>query len=247
MALDKFKQERPYFDVTRMKPVTVEYVCWFDVMGSNSNMLRSMSIAANFVMKLHIAALRAKREITDPELELYPMIDGIYACTPQQARILAFANRLFSCVALAFIFEENPLYRFTVRAGLSFGPICKGRGAIECSPDLKQHRDYCDRILLGMPLSQAYDSEKRAAPFGLYLHESTRAFAPEGSDVLSGTHWKWWKFYNKKGDPQIATELRKKLKPHYEWCRNHVTTLLYEQDSINKHEALANEYFSDEE
>ncbi len=220
---------------------SLEYVCWLDVMGSESSMLRSISIASNFVMKLHISALRTQ---TAFPVELYPVIDGIYACSTDQPRILAFANRVFSSIAIEFLSESEPLHRFMVRAGLAFGPIIKGTNTTQGSPVLAQHQPYCDRILIGMPLTQAYRCERAAAPFGVYLHESVRAFAPIGTSVLSGIHWKWWKFYNQHSDPQLASELESALKTHLQWCVAHSTTVQYPKDDIQRHLELVKEYFA---
>jgi hypothetical protein len=240
------KDERPYFDESKMGPPSVEYVCWIDVMGSRSIMLRSASIAANFVMKLHVAALQAKETVAYNDLELYPMIDGVYACAPTQGPMLAFVKTAFSCLALGFLFEANPLYRFTVRCGLSFGPIFKGRKTTQCSDVLNRHPSYCDRVLLGIPLSQAYDCERLAAPFGVCLDESTRAFAPSGADTLSGMHWKWWRFRNQPGDNDIATCLKRSLERHYDWCSKHVTSILYDSEAIKRHRDLVADYFAED-
>jgi hypothetical protein len=210
-------------------------------MGSESSMLRSINIASNFVMKLHISAL--KTQTTFP-VELYPVIDGIYACSTDQPRILAFVNRVFSSIAVEFLSEVEPLHRFMVRAGLAYGPVIKGRNATQGSTVLAHHQTYCDRILIGMPLTQAYRSEKAASPFGIYLHESVRAFAPIGAPVLSGIHWKWWKFYNQQSDPQLAADLEQALKAHLEWCTAHSTTVQYPKDDIARHLELVKEYFA---
>lgn len=237
------QDERPRFDESRTTP-RLEYVCWIDIMGSQSTMLRSISIASNFVMKLHIEALNALSEVTD--IELFPAIDGIYACSPIQARILAFVNRVFSGLAVEFISESEPLHRFMVRAGLAYGRIMKGRDAMQGSPVLASNERYCQRMLIGMPLTQAYSCEKSAAPFGLCLHESVRAFAPSGTPVLSGVHWKWWKYYNQPTDPELADLLGKALQDHLSWCADHVTTVQYGKEDIGRHRELAREYFAND-
>jgi hypothetical protein len=215
-------------------------------MGSKEVMLRSLGEAANFVMKLHVAALHASETIAFQGLDLYPMIDGVYACSPEQGPILAFMKDTLVRLVLGFLLETNPLHRFTVRCGLSFGPIAKGRSTRQCSGVLDTHQDYSDRVLLGMPLSQAYECERMAPPFGVYLHESSRAFAPSGTSVLSGTLWKWWKFRTQPGDNDVVTELRRVLETHYQWCGRHVATLSYEAEAIHRHHELAREYFSSE-
>jgi hypothetical protein len=63
-----------YFDARKMSPSVHQFVCWIDVMGSQSAMSRSLPMAANFLMKLHIAALTAHKAYT---LDIYPVIDGV--------------------------------------------------------------------------------------------------------------------------------------------------------------------------
>lgn len=51
-----------FFDEGRIPRPTNIYVCWIDVMGSRSIMLRSLGIASNFIMRLHVAALRVSEQ-----------------------------------------------------------------------------------------------------------------------------------------------------------------------------------------
>lgn len=236
------RNERPFFDESRMSPSTNEYVCWVDVMGSQSIMLRSLSIASNFLMKLQIAALRASEAFP---VELYPVIDGIYVCSHSQSPLLNFVNRVYSGLALTFILETNPFHRFEIRSGLAYGPVVRGRGALECANELRNHPDHTKQILLGPTLTQAYQIEKQSAPFGVALHESARTFAPTGEAVMLGTYWKWWKSHYQAGDDLIATELFNSLKEHYAWCLKHSVALSYGKMDIERHQLLADEYFSD--
>ncbi len=59
-----------------------EYVAWVDVMGIQSSMSRSIDISANFIFKLHIAALNAKTA----KLNIYPVMDGFYALSVRRSR-----------------------------------------------------------------------------------------------------------------------------------------------------------------
>jgi hypothetical protein len=52
-----------------------QYVCWVDVMGSESTMLRQLSLATNFVMKLHVTALEVLG--TTVGVMLYPVMGGM--------------------------------------------------------------------------------------------------------------------------------------------------------------------------
>ena len=92
-----------FFDASKLSPAP-EYVCWIDVMGSESIMLRSLKTASNFVMKLHIAALTACDSIN---VDVFPVIDGMYVCSPSQKRILDFIDRVYSILADTFINETE--------------------------------------------------------------------------------------------------------------------------------------------
>ena len=236
------KNERPFFDESKLLPPIDQYVCWLDVMGSQSVMLRSLGITSNFVMKLHIAAIRASEVYP---VELYPVIDGVYICSQSQGHLLNFVNRVYSALALTFILETNSFYRFVIRGGFAYGPVVRGKEVLGCADELRGHEDYAKRILLGMPLTQAYQTERQAAPFGLALHESVRAFAPSGDSVMFGTYWKWWTSHYQAGDDIITSQLFRFLKEHYAWCLKHTISLAYGKDDIERHRILAEEYFSD--
>jgi hypothetical protein len=236
------RDERPYFDELRMSLPTDEYVCWIDVMGSQSIMLRSLSIASNFLMKLHVAAIRASEAFP---VELYPVIDGVYVCSPSQNPLLHFVNRVCSSLAATFILETNPFHKFQIRSGLAYGPVIKGIGALECANELRNHPDHTRRILLGPTLTQAYQIERQSAPFGVAIHESARTFAPTGELPMSGTYWKWWKSHCRTGDDTLASELFNSLEAHYKWCLKHTVALSYDKVDIERHRLLSEEYFSD--
>jgi hypothetical protein len=241
------REQRPFFDESRMQPPTYKYVCWVDVMGSQSIMLRSLSIASNFLMKLHVAALieSARARSRGFPVELYPVIDGVYVCSQSQNTLLRFLNGVHRRLAITFTLEGNPFHKFMIRSGLAYGPVVRGRDALECADILGRNPDHSKQILLGSPLTQAYLIERKAPPFGVALHESVRTFSPFGETVMFGTYWKWWKSHCQAGDDTLALELADSLKKHYDWCLKHTVALSYEKVDIDKHKLLAEEYFSD--
>jgi len=48
------------FNAGHLPEMASEYVAWVDVMGTQVSMSRSINATANFIFKLHIAALRAQ-------------------------------------------------------------------------------------------------------------------------------------------------------------------------------------------
>ncbi|ABO89679.1 TPA: hypothetical protein P2N00_001605 [Aeromonas salmonicida] len=214
-----------------------EYVAWVDVMGIQSAMSRSLSISANFVFKLHIAALSAPRE----NVQIYPVMDGFYACSPCQNAMLAFLRNVLTTMGSIFLETPQPLHRFIARGALAFGPVIHGSQVPDgVDPGLVGHEQYKSAILLGMPIVQANKAEGFAPPFGIYIHESARAFAPDGQQPF---HHVWWKWVN----PDVShvwNNLLERLSSHYEWCSGRPNRLLYDATRISAHKQLATEYFS---
>jgi len=242
-SLERRKGDRPYFDSQMMPKIGNYYVCWFDLMGAQSIMRRSIIIATNFVMKIHIASQNVLQK-EHHDVELFPVIDGIYIVSRRQSPLLFFLKSMMSRLALTFIFEEQHIHRFLVRGAIAFGPLSLGSTLTRTSNCLTDSMDYCKRIALGIPLSQAYDDEKNAAPFGIYLSECARSFSPADDEVLGGTHWEWWRQANSAEDNEIVDFLKSTLEEYYSWAEKHPSTLLYQEDRMRAHLKLAHEYFS---
>jgi hypothetical protein len=232
------KDEQPLFAHDKMLPATHKYVGWIDVMGSQSVMLRSLNMSAHFLMKLHLASLHAH----DSSIMLFPVIDGIYACSTSQKAILNFLNRVNSALAITFILEPVSLHKFMVRSGLAYGPVITGKETLACADELRENSKHISQVFFGAPLTQAFQIEKKSAPFGVSLHESVRSFAPIKETPMSGTYWKWWK---RPQEDALALELFDSLKKYYAWCLAHTAMLSYEKADIERHIELAKEYFSD--
>src|SRR6266702_2343965 len=112
-------EERLIFDARKMSAESNEFVCWLDIMGLRNIQGRSLSVAANFVMKLHIACLGSN---SDERVRLYPMNDGVYVCTEDLMTMVSYVKDVFVKLAIEFTEEDKPLYRFLVKGGLSYGP-----------------------------------------------------------------------------------------------------------------------------
>lgn len=214
-----------------------EYVAWVDVMGTQIAMSRSTKTTANFIFKLHIAAIRAYSEA----VKLYPVMDGFYVAAKRQADMLGFLRTVYRQVADEFISATKPHHRFMIRGGLAFGPVIHGDTVGGCSPELKEKSNYANQILLGLPMVQAHLSERDAPPFGVFVHESARSFAPEGSDSL---HWIWWCWENPESK-NTWVQLGAKLKEHFNWCKERAQAIGYSEERIEVHKKMVAQYFQD--
>jgi hypothetical protein len=229
-----------YFDAAKLPKPTNEYVAWIDVMGTQSVMSRSLPIAANFIFKLHAAALKAQTE----HAHLYPVMDGFYVSSPDQKVILDFLRAVFSEVAETIVAEKSNWHRYIVRGALAFGPITHGSDvpkSASASFGTDLGVQYKRSLLLGMPVVQSYLGEKNAPPLGLFVHESARAFAPKGAEPL---HDVWWRWCN-TNTQATWKKLPKALDDYFEWCRNHARSILYDINKIDAHAELVRQYFAD--
>lgn len=224
------------FNANHLPATTSEYVAWVDVMGTQVSMSRSIKITANFIFKLHIAALQAG----SPDVRIYPVMDGFYAASLQQGHMLDFLRSVLSAAAAEFNATLEPHHRFLVRGGLAFGPVIHGSGVGPCATELRHHETYRNAILLGTPMVQAHLSEQSAPPFGIFVHESARVFAPDGAEPL---HWIWWK-WGIAGQP-VWDALKVALPAHLLWCEGRAQSILYDASRIEAHKKMACQYFQD--
>jgi hypothetical protein len=227
-----------YFNADYLPPATLEYVSWVDIMGTQAAMSRSISGTANFIFKLHTAAIQAPLGT----LSLYPVMDGFYAASPNQQDMLEFLRSVFQAVAEEFNQEAEPLHRFIIRGGLAFGPAVHGRDVQQqASTVIADTTQYGHSILLGLPMVQAHLGEGSAPPFGIFVHESARSFAPAGQQPL---HYTWWRWPN-ANNQAIWAALTQNLPAHLDWCAKHALPLGYPSERIKAHKEMMEQYFAE--
>ena len=240
---------RPTFYAAGLPISPSQYVGWIDAMGIQSAMGRSMDVAANFVFKLHIAVLESVDALLNHQREniyLYPVMDGVYFVTNDQPALFRFLRRVFGCLAREFVETAEMRHRFLVRGALACGPVVHGFQLPEgASAVLHNHPRYRDSILVGLPMIQAYLTERLAPPFSIYVHESARAFAPEVRRPIRATWWRWFATPADDRWPDLAPQLRVALRDYFAWCEPRAAEIGYDAESIKKHRLLADQYFAD--
>lgn len=230
---------QPFFDGNHLPAPINAYVAWIDVMGIQGIMSRSINISANFVFKLHIAALDAGQA----NVELYPVMDGVYAVSTDQAPMVQFLEFVFSRLADVFVSEAEMLHRFLVKGALAFRPVIHGASVPAAASNTLGNRvGYRNAILLGMPMIQAHLGERNAPPFGVYVHESARAFAPANQTPF---HFAWWRWFAPARWLPLAQELKVQLPLYFDWCAARSQAISYEPDRIKYHRELAAQYLVD--
>lgn len=245
--LAEARNQRPFFlDQGVAERLHPKYVAWVDLMGANSAMRRSIVIAAIAIGKLHVAALNAKHDVGRDNVRLYPVIDGVYITADRKGPLLRTIAHMMRSLALDFCLAESALYKFMLRGAVTYGPLCEGEDLMtERNYTLVNNAGHSENICLGIPMAQAYDAESNASPFGIWIHESARAFCPEGGTPITFTHWPWW---NSLDDTDFAQDLVSTLHAglceYLDWCDQHSTSILYPPDAIARHRGLVDQYFT---
>jgi hypothetical protein len=240
------KDDRPYFSARGVTDeLGVRYVAWLDLMGTSSMMRRSATIAATFIGKLHSAAIKATKNVPEDQVRLYPVIDGVYITSAAQAPLLRVLKPILKALAVNFVLEKDIVHRFMVRGAIAYGPTCEGKDLLTKENwQLNSRPEYAKSICLGVPLAQAFDAEKAAAPYGIWIHESARSFSPPGIHPLTGTHWHWWRYQMGQHDEILVQCLHSQLLDYLDWCKRHSTYLIYDEVRIEHHRQLVDQYFT---
>lgn len=260
-----------------------EYVCWIDVMGTKNTMYQSVMTSANFIFKLHSAAIISKNlcevrgnseellpekaetnhmdcenleNITHEEshthsvvsssngegITLYPVMDGVYVTSKKKGLIIKFLKNMYKSIAEQVVSEEEYRHFFVIKGTLAYGPIIHGSDiTAKESTYLYDNMEYTKSILIGLPMIQAFTSENLAPPFGIYVHESARAFFPGNDGPLPYKWWRWW--INNDISSCFKSDFVNRMNDYYSYCEKRYLELDYSLDKIVKHKEEFNQYF----
>lgn len=230
----------PFFNGKGIKS-QLRYVAWVDMMGANNAMRLSLPRAANFIAKIHVAGLETQSRL---RLDLHPVIDGFYAVALDQAAMLNFLRLLMMKLAVLFTTEGDHSHQFFVRCGLAFGPVILGGDLAAGSECLAGASAYSATVAIGPAISQAFEAEKSAPIFGIYVHESARAFSGDGEVPLGNTLFRWWDPKSPSHQAGVET-LREKILERLDWLeKNKATNLFSATGRLEEYRSLVAEYFS---
>lgn len=229
--------QAPFFNSEHLN-IANRYVAWLDVMGSRSMMTRSLRTVANFVFKLHVASLEAQPN----NIVLYPMNDGVFAVGDDFRKIQGWLTDSFKRISLANQQAEGDQTKvFLARAAVAYGPVAEGRLITsDASSVLSKNQLHRDAILVGAPVVNAFLSERYVSPFGIFVHESARTFAPAGKQPWSfGTYMRYW-----AGEkPPWVQQITEVIRTYLDHCERHSNELDYPVERIEKHRTMAREFF----
>ena len=223
---------KPQVNTTPFKS-TKEYVCWIDIMGTQNTMSESFQKAANFILKFHGCIIEVVKDVEG--VCYYPLMDGVFITTPNNATIRTIIDKIFSAIAVIFLNEDKHGHRFVIKGSLAYGDIAHGKTINDQICDKLAHEDdYKHAIMCGLPMIQAFKAEHTAPPFGVYIHESARNPAD-----LQGKYYGW--VAHKDVDKK---KLANTLISYFNWCSYFNNYLEIDNNKIDLYKKLVNEFFT---
>lgn len=234
-----------------------EYVLWCDGMGTGLTLSNSLNRAANFIFKLHQASYFALKDIEHPEeAEVYPIADGTYISTPHKKDMIEIIHKMYSELAKVFVSQSEMYHRFIIRGGLAYGATLHGSKVENSSFDKRYNQSDLNtdkkKLLLSSALLSAYNAEKFAPPFGIYVDNSARKIPqnmyfndPKIDQGFSGHLWKWWT--EEEPDRYLSGRLHHELINYINYCGSRPLDTDYNHDRLIIHRKAIEEYFLDVE
>ncbi|WP_133140254.1 hypothetical protein [Legionella genomosp. 1] len=222
-----------YIPKNQLPDLTNEYVCWLDLMGTKSLMDRSPTTCTIKISQFHLCLSSSKID----GIKLYPVMDGAFITTRSQNSLKSFLRTVFESMSNDFITEgekNNHLYQSIIRACIAYGPL--GHGSNIQSDKIPV--EYKNSLLFGLPMTQAYSSENKAPPFGIYVDKSARAFSSSGEKPFS-TRWHTW-FDTTYNPEKLIIEMNK----FYDWAKEMSFCLPYDEDNISLHQKISQQYLN---
>lgn len=230
------KKGLPYVTFPNDKPqLEAEYVCWIDIMGMKSLLSRSVITATIIISRFQ--KLLNEEEKNVPKIKIYPVMDGAYLTCKNYQTLKECISRVYTRLAWEFIGEEKFYQKFIIKSCIAFGLIGHGEQV--------QNNDFSNKtsLVFGLPIIQAYVDEKKAPPFGIFIHQSARANAnPNENSEYEPIPRRWEIWYSE--EDEVAQKLWESLEKYYDKAKQLSRSLAYFEDNIEKHERMAKEYLT---
>lgn len=234
-----------YVNDSAMPKAKNQYVCWMDIMGTKGKMENSVNTCAIFIFKFHTAILAAIKK--GCQIKPYPVMDGVYITSDSIVDLQKAVAHIYSELGELFINEKNFHHKFLVKASVAYGPVIHGS---EISKDVSREfadaEEYKQAMLLGLPMIQANVGEQSAPPFGVFIHESARAFCKDGEEPFGFRWWKWFLTQPaQQWDKDRIKSLAAAVDTYFSNCEELNMSLDYPLEKIKAHRKAAKEYFAD--
>lgn len=240
------------FDSRKLPVASSQYVAFIDLMGAGHTMSTSAAKTANFIVRLHMAVIKAAK--TAPSVvRLNAVNDGVFITSHSKGTVMHVLRKTLYLLASWFISTGPPQDKFLVRSAIAYGPVYHGSDLVKGLSRTKtlELSPYISTVQFGSPIIQAFRQEAKAAPFGVAVHESARAFSPTGVEPFKQTHWIWWSPLTEIPQPSgicslgdLVKCLQCDLLAYFKWMGS---TSIYNEvspEKLKEWTARVTEYFS---
>lgn len=239
-----------YFNADLLGNPVKSYVAFLDVMGMQNHLTSSLKTSANFMFKFHAAILSTIKHVEEScaSFTVYPIMDGAYVTTKESSHMMCFLSLLFTSLARLYLAEENTLFRFIPRGAVSYGDLYHGSDVPEdASLIFSENKEYKANLLIGKPMIKAFQYERHAAPFGIYIDDCASCRFCENEKPFY-REWRWYKYapyeLNKNDEALDVGKLSKELLKVF----NELANRSYSEDEVRRHKAhqrSVERYFSE--
>lgn len=201
-----------YFDNKKLPRPKRQYVAFIDIMGTKARMNKSVQECANYIFKFHSAVISSWREKPYKNVFVYPVMDGVYITTAKREDMENIVLRIFRYLCDGINSNNDINYLYVVRGAIAYGEVTHGHSVpYDASKAFEMNLGYKDNILLGKAMIDAYANEDKAAPFGIYIHESAIK-QNDDKKRQSGSfppNWKWFQSEKLKIEAEMVDALVK--------------------------------------
>ena len=219
----------PWFGKQHLPPSSSEYIVWMDLMGTSAILDWKLIAGAINIGKFHTAAIESDHS---DELNIYPMMDGIYATSKEDDVLAGWVADIYHRFSHILTnrhegYQNSELiYAPILRTGVAYGEVFHGYDLSD-SP-LAKH-NIAGSILIGDAVAKAHRRESEAPPLGIRLDKSA-------SDDSSSHDQEWW-------PNEVRGEEILKAYEAYLSCFERNSSIRYSDDKIDEHRDMARDYF----
>jgi hypothetical protein len=210
------------------------FVAWCDVMGGGS-IMRSVHKTAIYrviqFQRLVLLSLKSHDAIT-----VIPINDGVFLVSQDFDDLYTCLQDLLQRIVRVNLNKAKlgqMQYLFLARASVAYGPVTLGNDpAFEWEEIESIRPGYSKQLVIGLPVIQAYESESKAPPLGILLHETVLAQIPS----MRGPFARW----QPEDDIDVVEEI---LQRYFSFQIMHQFELGFDAKKAEHYIAVAREYF----
>ena len=269
-AILKVQSSPAVFNIEK-SGISSRYIAWIDLMGAANLMQFSLKSAAILLGKLHDVIFKTWKE-DSARLTIHSVVDGCYVVASEIIPLLHFVENVMSRYFACFYKEyqthckKRAIWKYCalLRGAITYGPIYSNedmKKGFKCDKNITPEELRCayfSNIFVGNLLARAYELEKKAPPFGVYLDSSVvcqnlSLQADEQAKFILG-QGAWYRWFlnsatgdcrNQLGIPQLPKDMGTAVTQFLEAERSCQYECNYPVERHDEWVKMVDEYFVD--